>query len=108
MIRKSTSKYRSERSRNLQFERLEPRQVMTTFLVNFDNGGANVNDVAASDFAVADPDVVAAEVHAVGGGGQTVTGLSASDDSVFNVTVGPGDGGLFSTNSGTFANPADY
>ena len=104
MIRKSTSKYRSERSRNLQFERLEPRLAMTTFLVNFDNGGANVNDVAASDFAVADPDVVAAEVHAVGGGGQTVTGLLASDDSMFDVTVGPGDGGLFSTNSGTFAN----
>ena len=91
---------RFQRPSTLSFERLEPRRVLASLLVNFEDGGAVVNSVSFADFAVADPNIdLSAPVNAVEAEDVSVNG---SDGVVANITI-DGEPGDFDTTIGLYA-----
>lgn len=85
--------------RKLSFEALEPRRVLTTFLVNFGEGYF-LDTADAIDYQAGDPAVdLAAPVNVLGYG--SVTNLPATDGVTLDVIVDSGHG--WTTSSGQYS-----
>lgn len=85
----------------LGFETLELRNLLTTFLVDFNGGGGGIAPVDAADFAVADPNVdLTATVHSLTTG--NATGLAGTNGVEFDLI--DSGGASFTTNKGTYVN----
>jgi len=88
-VRKNSRPQRRSYS-NLSFERLEPRRVLASLLVNFEDFTNRVEFVSTADFAAADPNVDAnAPVNSLGTQGGGVVG---SDGLVANISIDGGPG----------------
>ena len=102
MPHKNSKAYSSRRT--LQFETLEKKQLLTTFLVNFNQEAGNIsgvlNDTTAADFAVADPLVDLSTPVVVLDQSDRIN-LAGSDGATFNIETT--SAGAFTTPNGFFA-----